>query len=179
VALKLSKQEYIKMGRVIGIPLTKGNSEVIVAVEIQKADIAATVEGQAVFLVDGSPVSAELVVAKERIAGSTFYGFVFDINLCTGYASCIRSAESVYLPSTDGAAFSTGDQVTINPTTGLIEAGASVLTNGVVILPDVTNILTKKGVALDQSGVCIRILGGREVNAVVPVVAAQAKGAKA
>jgi hypothetical protein len=169
------------MSRVIGIPLTKGNSDVIVAVKIEDADLATMVEGQACWLQDGSPVSAELVVSKAKGTGS-FYGFIFDINLCTGYASCIRSAESVYLPSTDGELLVAGGQVAVNETTGLIEAGGATLTNGVVLLAGVTQLVNRKGVRYDGTGACIRILGGREVNAVVAVANANKSttvGAKA
>jgi hypothetical protein len=150
------------MARVIGVPLSKGNEEVVIAVEILEADLADMFEGRAVAVVDGSPVSGELVVGKDLTTG--FYGFIFDINPCSRMASVVRSAGSVYLPQ-GATGFALGDAVTVDAATGLVDPLGLVVTNGEVVLPDVTNIVDgKTGVNLPAPyGVCIRIAGARQV----------------
>jgi hypothetical protein len=150
------------MARVIGIPLTKGNSESIVAVKITAADLEAAFEGQAVSMTDGSPVSGELVVSTVLGAGS-FYGWILDINRCSGYASCLRSAESVYLPANDGAGFALGDAVTIDPASGLIDPAGALITNGVILLAGATQGVNGKTGEAVTDCVAVRIGYAREV----------------
>ena len=154
------------MGRVIGIPLSKGNSEVVVAVRIVDGDIETMVEGQAVALKDGTPVSGEKIVTSTfgGPGNNAFYGFIMDINRCTGFASCVLSASPVYLPAVDGSAFAAGDAVTIDPVSGLIDAEGTIVTNGVVELADVTNMINGKTGEIVSSGVSIRITGARDVT---------------
>jgi hypothetical protein len=157
------QKEYLIMARVIGIPLSKGNEDVVIAVEILEADLPDMFEGRAVAVVDGSPVSGELVVGKDLTSG--FYGFIMDINPCSRMASVVRSAGSVYLPQGDNL-LASGDAVTVDAATGLISSVGAVVTNGVVVQPNVTEIVNgKTGEKLPAPyGVCIRIAGARQVS---------------
>ena len=152
------------MPRVIGIPLIKGNSDSIVSVQINDTSIEAAQEGQACFLVDGAPVSGELHVSTDSGDGS-FYGWIMDINKCSKMASCVRSAESVYLPQ-KATGFAIGDAVTIDAATGLLDPAGAIVTNGVVVMPDVTEGVdghtgVKRG---DPYCSCIRVSGARDVT---------------
>ena len=150
------------MARVIGIPLSKGNGEDVIAGHIIEADLVGAFEGQAIYMVDGSPVSGEHELSTVATAGS-FYGWALDINRCTGYCSVLRSADTVYLPSSGGAGFTIGDAVTIG-VSGLIDPAGLIITNGVIVLAGATQGVNGKTGAAVTDCVCIRISGARDVS---------------
>ena len=150
------------MPRVIGIPLSKGNGEEVVSVQIIDTDIDAMFEGRAVAMVNGTPVSGEKVVGVDLTTG--FYGFIMDINKCSGTASVVRSANGVYLPSNGGTGFASGDAVTIDESTGLIDPSGGLITNGVIDLAGATEGLDGKTGEKVTDCVSIRISGARQVS---------------
>ena len=150
------------MPRVIGIPLSKGNGEEVIAVQILDAEIDDMFEGRAVAMVDGSPVSGEKVVSTDLTTG--FYGFIMDINKCSRMASVVRSANGVYLPSNGGTGFTSGDAVTIDESTGLIDPAGGLITNGVIDLAGATQGLDGKTGEAVTDCVSIRISGARQVS---------------
>lgn len=125
------------MSNVIGIPLQKGNNQVVIVVEITAAnDIALFQEGQAVALRNGGikPVVSLLSDDPENM-----HGFIFDINRQSRQCSLVRNAELVCLPSADAGALSEGDALKVNVATGLIDAAGTLVCDGRIMASGATS----------------------------------------
>lgn len=125
------------MAVVIGAPHHRGNSEVYRAVKLFRngAKFDDYFEGQAVF--DGPLTNDDATVYSTFAANKGYQvliGFIHDINVDSGTATLIRSAEGVTLPGLP-ALPGDGDAVSIDLATGKIGSGAvgERLTNALVI----------------------------------------------
>lgn len=130
------------MSQVIGIPLLKGNSNVLVAAALGGTfGIANWFTGQAVGISGLFGGVQPVVVALDDPDSVGFYGFICEINRDSGRATIVRAAESVALPS-DGTISDTG-QVLVDPATGLISDTGTIEVAGTII-DDGSGSLTAK-----------------------------------
>jgi hypothetical protein len=112
------------MSHVIGIPLIKGNSNVVVGSGIDQAvDHGLVKEGYAVSFQGGTIEPQVADYAQGR-----FYGFAMDINACSQKLSVVRQAELVLVRS-DGTVPPIGEPILLGAT-GLVSSTGTFVING-------------------------------------------------
>lgn len=159
------------MAHVIGIPLIKGNSNVVLSGHLRGGLKDTGFEGQAVGFTGVNSVEPNLVPLDD-VDSKGFYGFIFDINKCSHKASVLRCAESVALPSDGSMAGTGGAQVLIDPATGLISSTGTIPIGGYVINDGAGTLAAvsgKDGTAVADP-VLISLHIAANVNAITPPV---------
>jgi hypothetical protein len=164
------------MAHVIGIPLLKGNSNVLVTGGLNESvPVADWFAGQAVGFTGLFGGVKPVLVALDDVNSKGFYGFLCEINRCAGTASVVRATESVPLPS-DGTVVGNGPAL-VDPATGLISATGSVAIAGTIQDDGAGSLAAFDG----QTGIAVEnpVLINLSVSPVFPVAPPLATAKKA
>jgi hypothetical protein len=164
------------MSHVIGIPLLKGNSHVIVSCQMRDGllGVGSSLSGTAVAFKGTNSVEHEVTTMSDPTAVG-FFGFITEVNQCSTKCTVVRATESVCLPS-DGTAFGTGDQVLVDPATGLISTAGTVEVAGTILHDGQGSLTAKNGQTGDD--VANPVIINLSVSPIFPVVVAAATAKK-
>lgn len=162
------------MSHVVGIPLRKGNNQEVISCEITPQGTGRDVltEGMAVASTIGTlkPIVRPLAETPDG-----FVGFIFGISKCNDFyhASLVQAGTLICLPTASAAAFTAGDPLMVNITTGLIDAAGTLAINGTIVATSVEGnfpiqgIDGKTGLPIAEC-VLVSFGSGRALAAVAP-----------
>lgn len=158
------------MAHVIGLPLSRGNSDIYKAVKLD-GDLSAYFEGQAVSW------SGLETVTNAATAGKVV-GFVIDINRKSGFATLVQAANDVMLPVTGSV--TAGTAMAIDPTSKKVCApGAGKIgTNGMITGPAAMAYDGKSGALVNCARVRFGMFEDQGALAATMAAPAEAKAAK-
>lgn len=159
------------MARVIGIPLIKGNSNVVVSAEVV-AGIDVSFEGCAVYHTGNTRNAVSFIAAD-----GAFFGWAIDINKCASTCTVIRSTEGSYLPTNGLSVVSPGEVVKVDPATGLIAGSGSIITNARFVDGGLTEGLDGKTGEKKECAM-VRVGYATDETVVAVAVASKQKGVK-
>jgi hypothetical protein len=160
------------MSHVIGIPLIKGNSNVVVGCGIQAdVDNGLVKEGYAISFQGG-----EVEPQVADYAQGRFYGWAMDVNRCSNKLSVVRQAELVLVRS-DGTAPPIGEPILLEAT-GLVSSTGTFLINGRIRSGLQVGIDGKTGLEI-QGCVLIDFGLGNNVDPAPPLALAKTSAPKA
>ena len=128
------------MSHVLGIPLLKGNSQVIIACALHSTSTSVVAVSEGVFVAKAGGTIEPIVV---NLALGKSFGIAMDINECSGKLSVVREAELI-LVRTDGTVPAIGEKIKLNDI-GLVSTTGTHSADGEIVSAKMTGINGKTG----------------------------------